>query len=184
MNDALYDLDQLFTDPKFILVFFIIFLTALLSFVVRIAFSRFEKQTRKTANLWDDAFVSAAKKPSSWLVWIVGITWAIQIMAESTGSDLEKLIHPLRFIAVVSLLGFFLTKFITEIELASIALGGDVTTANAAGKLLRISVTITVILSILQTLGFSISGVLAFGGVGGIAVGFAAKDLLANFLEG
>jgi MscS family membrane protein len=105
-------------------------------------------------------------------------------MAESTGSDLEKLIHPLRFIAVVSLLGFFLTKFITEIELASIALGGDVTTANAAGKLLRISVTITVILSILQTLGFSISGVLAFGGVGGIAVGFAAKDLLANFFGG
>ena len=184
MNDTPYDLDQLFADPKFILVFFIIFLTTLLSFVVRIAFSRFERQTRKTANLWDDAFVSAAKKPSSWLVWIVGITWAVQIMAESTGSDLEKLIHPLRFIAVVSLLGFFLTKFITEIELASIALGGDVTTANAAGKLLRISVTITVILSVLQTLGFSISGVLAFGGVGGIAVGFAAKDLLANFFGG
>jgi MscS family membrane protein len=35
---------------------------------------------------------------------------------------------------------------------------------------------------ILQTLGFSISGVLAFGGIGGLAVGFAAKDLLSNFL--
>ena len=61
MNDALYDLDQFFTDPKFILVFSIIFLTALLSFVVRRVFSRFEKQTKKTANLWDDAFVAAAK---------------------------------------------------------------------------------------------------------------------------
>jgi MscS family membrane protein len=37
---------------------------------------------------------------------------------------------------------------------------------------------------ILQTLGYSISGVLAMGGVGGIAVGFAAKDLLANFFGG
>ena len=37
---------------------------------------------------------------------------------------------------------------------------------------------------ILQTLGFSISGVLAMGGIGGIAVGFAAKDLLANFFGG
>ena len=36
----------------------------------------------------------------------------------------------------------------------------------------------------LQTLGFSVSGVLAFGGVGGIAVGFAARDLLANFFGG
>ena len=86
MNDALYDLDQFFTDPKLILVFFIVFLTALISFVVRRVFSRFEKQTKKTANLWDDAFVAAAKKPSGWLIWIVGITWAIQIMAESTGS--------------------------------------------------------------------------------------------------
>ena len=33
----------------------------------------------------------------------------------------------------------------------------------------------------MQTLGFSVSGVLAFGGMGGIAIGFAAKDLLANF---
>jgi MscS family membrane protein len=36
----------------------------------------------------------------------------------------------------------------------------------------------------MQTLGFSISGILAFGGVGGIAVGFAAKDLLSNFFGG
>ena len=33
----------------------------------------------------------------------------------------------------------------------------------------------------LQTFGFSISGVLALGGVGGIAIGFAARSLLANF---
>ena len=57
----------------------------------------------------------------------------------------------------------------------------DRTTVDAIGKLLRLTVIITAALVILQTLGYSISGVLAFGGVGGIAVGFAAKDLLANF---
>ena len=36
----------------------------------------------------------------------------------------------------------------------------------------------------LQSFGYSISGVLAFGGIGGIAVGFAARDLLANFFGG
>jgi MscS family membrane protein len=40
---------------------------------------------------------------------------------------------------------------------------------------------ITAVLLVLQAFGFSISGVLAFGGIGGIAVGFAARDLLANF---
>ena len=37
---------------------------------------------------------------------------------------------------------------------------------------------------ILQTMGFSISGILAFGGIGGLAVGFAAQDLLSNFFGG
>jgi len=60
----------------------------------------------------------------------------------------------------------------------------DVTTANAITKLIRLSIIITAFLVALQTLGFSISGVLAFGGIGGIAVGFAAKDLLSNFFGG
>ena len=37
---------------------------------------------------------------------------------------------------------------------------------------------------VLQSIGISLSGLLAFGGIGGIAVGFAAKDLLANFFGG
>ena len=69
-------------------------------------------------------------------------------------------------------------------ETAFIESGADVTTANALGKLLRVSVFITAGLSVLQTLGVSISGVLAFGGIGGIAVGFAARDLLANVFGG
>jgi MscS family membrane protein len=73
---------------------------------------------------------------------------------------------------------------VEETEGGFIANGADVTTANAIGKLLRISVIITAVLSVLQTLGVSVSGVMAFGGIGGIAVGFAAKDLLANFFGG
>jgi len=36
----------------------------------------------------------------------------------------------------------------------------------------------------MQTLGFSIAGALTFGGIGGIAIGFAAKDMLSNFFGG
>tara|TARA_R110002096_G_scaffold82194_6_gene191232 strand:- start:173 stop:952 length:780 start_codon:yes stop_codon:yes gene_type:complete len=60
----------------------------------------------------------------------------------------------------------------------------DPTSIHAIGKLVRTAIFITTALVILQTLGFSISGVLAFGGIGGIAIGFAAKDLLANFFGG
>src|SRR3546814_14641638 len=36
----------------------------------------------------------------------------------------------------------------------------------------------------MQTLGFSITSLLAFGGVAGIALGFAAQGLVANLLGG
>jgi MscS family membrane protein len=55
---------------------------------------------------------------------------------------------------------------------------------GAIGKLLRLSIIITTALVVLQSFGYSVSGVMAFGGIGGIAVGFAAKDLLANFFGG
>jgi len=48
----------------------------------------------------------------------------------------------------------------------------------------QIGTVITIIISILmelQILGVHIAGILAFGGFSGIAVGFASKDLLANF---
>ena len=60
----------------------------------------------------------------------------------------------------------------------------DATTVRAVGKLLRAAVIITAVLIAMQLFGYSISGLLAFGGIGGIAMGFAAKDLLANFFGG
>ena len=60
----------------------------------------------------------------------------------------------------------------------------DETTVRAVGKLLRAAVIITGVLIAMQLFGYSISGLLAFGGIGGIAMGFAAKDLLANFFGG
>jgi MscS family membrane protein len=60
----------------------------------------------------------------------------------------------------------------------------DHTTVDAVSKLARITVLVIAGLVIMQHLGYSIAGLLTFGGIGGIAVGFAAKDILANFFGG
>lgn len=57
----------------------------------------------------------------------------------------------------------------------------DITTILAIIKLLKAILIIVFFLTILNQFGVSLSGVIAFGGIGGIAIGFAAKDLLANF---
>ena len=97
---------------------------------------------------------------------------------------------PVRDVGIITIIAWFLWRLVNNIrqnfELKAKERGKpvDVTTADAVSKLLRASIIITSSLVVLQTLGFSVSGVLAFGGIGGIAVGFAAKDMLANFFGG
>jgi len=51
-------------------------------------------------------------------------------------------------------------------------------------RLIKILIVIAIALGIAQYLGFSISSLLTFGGVGGIVMGFAAKDMLSNIFGG
>jgi MscS family membrane protein len=92
----------------------------------------------------------------------------------------------IRDVGILIGLAWFVLTFLrgAEKEFVDHSDNVDAHTAQAVGKLLRLTVIITSALVVLQTLGFSIAGVLAMGGIGGIAVGFAAKDLLANFFGG
>ena len=168
------------------IVFGIVLATLIVQLVARRAFARLALQLEKTHNLYDDALLEALRRPASWFIWVIGISWAAELTGEHTDSDVFEAVGALRDVAVLVLLVWFAIRFISFVE-SHVSDRGyrerpvDATTAAAVGKLLRASVIITGVLSGLQTLGFSIAGVLAFGGVGGIAVGFAARDLLANF---
>jgi MscS family membrane protein len=167
-----------------------VLLVVVANFFLRRVLARLEERTRMTTTPWDFALVSAARKPLTLLAWVVGITFAARIVQTHADAALFEVISPARTIGVIGCITWFLVRFISNVQdgvmAQRLAQGESVdrTTVDAIGKLLRISVLITAVLVGLQSLGFSISGVLAFGGVGGIAVGFAAKDLLANFFGG
>lgn len=101
-----------------------------------------------------------------------------------------EVLLPVFHVAIVADLAWFLNRFIKKMQnhiIETKHLGHkytvelDQTTIDAVGKILRAAVIVTAALVALQTLGFNIGGVLAFGGVGGLVIGFAAKDLLSNF---
>ncbi|MCU7806673.1 MAG: mechanosensitive ion channel family protein [Candidatus Thiodiazotropha sp. (ex Semelilucina semeliformis)] len=171
-------------------VFVVVFGVLLLNFVLRRMLNRLHQQLSRTKTPWDDALIDAARRPLSWVVWIVGLAFAVEIVRDVSGLALFEVVGPIRDVGVVACLTWFLIRFISKAEhnlVTSKSADGktfDRTTMDAIAKLLRASVVITAVLVTMQTLGFSISGVLAFGGIGGIAVGFAAKDLLANFFGG
>lgn len=171
-------------NPTLLDVFLIVFTTLFINYLVGRFFSRLEKRVLKTDNNWDDAFFYSVRQPAGLLIWMLGISWATEVIMLGTGNALLPFIAPFRYVAIISMLGVFLVKFIRRAEANFIKSGHDLTTVTAVGKLMRIAVIITIILMILQAIGVSISGILAAGGIGGLAVGFASKDLLANFFGG
>lgn len=170
-------------------LFVIVLLVLSLGYMVNRIIDRLEMQANKSLTVWDDALIEACRKPLIWLIWILGINFAASIAAQKMASPMQALIDPINRLALIFLATIFITSFIKRAERNLLhpdymAKPIDATTVRAVGKLLRAAVIITALLVAMQLFGYSISGLLAFGGIGGIAVGFAAKDLLANFFGG
>ena len=167
-------------------LFVIVLFTVFGSYFVRRFIRTLKTRAEKTQSQWDDTFFAALQGPARTLVWVVGLTLALE--RASVGLDIEAIFAPLRSALVIATLTWALIRFVDRVQRRMMhdpkTDDLDLTTVEAIGRLIRITVLITSGLIILQTLGFSVSGVLAFGGLGSIAVGFAAKDLLSNFFGG
>ncbi|MCH9627499.1 MAG: hypothetical protein S4CHLAM2_11400 [Chlamydiales bacterium] len=167
-------------------VFAVIFITLLVAFIQKLVMGRLHRRLVQTKGLWDDVFVDALQAPLQAFIWLIGISFAAEMVQNKTDADFLSALSPIRYIGTIALITWFLIRFVKRAEknVLSRYKKIDQTTADAIGKILRGSIIITASLVTLQTLGVSVSGVLAFGGIGGIAIGFAAKDLLANFFGG
>lgn len=179
-------------------VFLVVFAVVLTNFILKRVFNRLQKKADKSQNVWDDAIVAAIRSPARGVIWVMGLTFAAEIafLSQEATANSEEIFHflsQLRQIGFISLLAWFLIRIIGQLEHTfknhnvrrdPEAEPVDETTVDAIGRLFRMTVYITASLVMMQTLGFSISGILAFGGIGGFAVGFAAKDLLSNVFGG
>jgi MscS family membrane protein len=172
-----------------IVVFALVFGTATVAYVFSHIIVALERKCASTNNLWDDTALHAARKPVVAFVWLQGVYWAAEVAHRYSSAEIFKVNDMVLQVGFIAIFVWALLRTIKEGE--SILVSPvkmkkpmDYTTINAISKLLRAVVIITAILISLQSLGYSITGVLAFGGMGGIAVGFAAKDLLANFFGG
>lgn len=170
-------------------VFLVVFITLSVAYIAKRFIGHLAVKAEKTATFWDDCLFQALLQPASSLVWLLGLCFAAQMAGRQTESVVLDAIPVIREVASIFLFCWFLVSFTSKVEknvVDPLRLNKpmDPTTAGAVGKLIRSAIIITSVLVVLQSLGYSISGVLAFGGIGGIAVGFAAKDLLANFFGG
>ena len=157
-------------------------------FILGLIVKRLHRAAIGSAQRWDDVLVSALETPVRVVLWVMVIFIGLGLVPQL--EELREQLASAYDTALVLLLTWFIQRLIhgAEKELLEENRGrtesADRASVRATAKLLRVALWMVAGIMVLQTLGVSISGLLAFGGIGGIAVGFAAKDILANFFGG
>jgi MscS family membrane protein len=165
-------------------------ITVVANQVAQVMLRHAARATKHTSTVWDDALVQSASRPVLAAMWVVGAGFMARVLQRQIDEPFIEEALALRDVALVLCVAWFLVQFAGKVgrsvaaQRTARAEEVDHTTVDALVKLARLVTVLVTLLIVAQTLGFQITGLLALGGVGGIAVGFAAKDLLANFFGG
>lgn len=149
--------------------------------------------SKKTATDFDDIILKSIQKPLTYLIILVSLI----LISEALNSlfqifeffDTSKVIYLLIVILISWTLlrilnGYYSNKsFLKNLKESDDPMVVE-QTYEITIRIFKIIVIIITALTLMQEFGLSISGLLAFGGVGGLVIGLAAKDLLSNFFGG
>ena len=149
--------------------------------------------SQKTNTVYDELILFSIKTPSTYLILIGYIFIIIDHFVKNQTLNLNFSLSSAVFLLVVIIIAWSLLRALNYyLQLKpfskNLTSDDDITliteTYEIVIRILKIIVVVMTALIIMQEIGLSISGLLAFGGVGGLIVGLAAKDLLSNFFGG
>lgn len=172
-------------------IILVLFCTLIVTLVIHFLLGKHYKWADATKHVWRDAIVGALSAPAQLIVWVIGISVVERVLAVGGHAPfLVDVFPPVRDVVAITLVAWFLVRLTRRAadNLYNRAKRQntefDQTAADAIGKMVIAIIVIAAALVVMQTLGFSIASLLAFGGVAGIALGFAAQGLVSNLLGG
>lgn len=167
----------------------ILFVTAVFSLMAYRILLKLENRISIITSPYASAFVKAARIPAVLLICIMGFDWLLTLSKALINLPIIESVPLLKNGVVIILTGWIFVYTLRKafLHLQSADFKNTILSASAAElvfKLSQIFIVVSTGLILLQSVGISISGLLAFGGLGGIVVGFAAKDTLSNLFSG
>ena len=155
--------------------------------VLRIFHALAQELADRTDTPLDNLLLEAAEKPAGWLIYILGILAVVHVLNPPvTTFPILPAINQFGRIASILIGAWFLWRMIDGLAAYFTARAAqtesslDTQLVPFVAKTLKIFIIMTGVLVVAQNMGYSISGLIASFGIGGIAVAMAAKDTLAN----
>lgn len=125
--------------------------------------------------------------PFQILLWILGATLVVEVLGRRFGfSFFEQYINSFRSTGFVLCTAWMLLRWksVVQRDLLNKHSHMDAGFIDFANKIISVVVLGISLMIILQIWGLNIGPLIAFGGIGAAAIGFAGKDVIANFCSG
>jgi len=173
---------------RFISAFAVLFIALLLKRVIAHLFTKsIFKAAQKTSSSMDDMLLKNINKPAEFLVIVIGFYLGVEILQlPKEPTDIDQLARNAGQILLTFNLAWFCYNMVSLVEQWLSHWAGKTESSlddhlvPFIRKCLRVFIVFLAILMLVQNLGYSISGLLASLGLGGLAVALAAKDSLSN----
>lgn len=159
--------------------------------VLRYILRFLRNKAKKGKNEWAKHLESVVFRPARLLIWVLSIAYILTALANQAGLAKNlNYIKSLRNGLCVASVTWFLLLWKNEIQHYLIKKGQgkkltwDRHSLDFLGKIATLVILFISFLTILDLFGRNIMPLIAFGGIGAAAIGFAAKDVIANFFGG
>jgi MscS family membrane protein len=151
----------------------------------------FQEKAKQSGNEWRVHLDLALIAPARLLLWIIALSLSADLLARHFElTDMLGFIASTRNAGIVVCFTWFLLRWKTEVYQAMLAknrknkIPFDLTSLEIFEKIFTVAVLFISLLVLLSLFRIDIVPLVTFGGIGAAALGFASKDVMANFFGG
>lgn len=168
-----------------------ILVTTLLTFILTKKLFNKNTSTNNIENNNTKIILMALQKPCMYSIFLISAyTITLALKPDDSKQLIWLLTDKISHVGLIVLFIWFINRVINGFEAKYIVLAKqnqtmlDLTSIHAIVQIIKIGVLVTGILSIMSVFQIDIRAIVTVGGIGGIGIAFAAKELLANFFGG
>lgn len=172
---------QIFGTIIFVLIF---------NFFIRSILLKLKEKFGNTRHVWALSLVSALQTPLTCFVWFVASLCTLDTLISSVFNFHLSNIHVLLSVGSVMAFGWFLLRWNSEIvhNIMEMSQNNKISITpsklDLMSKLATIVVIFITLFLLMDVTGRNMQTLIAFGGIGGLALAFASQQVVSNFFGG
>lgn len=160
-----------------------------LQYILKKIFNLIRKRKEPKAHDWRHQLDQIVQPPLTLMLWVFGFVYVIDVIGGQFNLRpvFINYLYSFRKAVFIGSAAWVFFRWKTEYQKFLLEEHGrriDVATIEIVGRLSTVAIVVLAGLIMLQTLGINTAPLLAFGSIGAASIGFAGKDVIANFCSG